>query len=103
MDRAIFGWAKTLGISNDELTIGPSTSLNTYVMAQAVGSQLASGDEIIVTNQDHEANRGVWMRKAKEQGAAIRQWNVDPVSGLLDPEDLIPLLNNNTRRGFPGT
>jgi len=69
MDRAINGWAQALNIAIDELTIGPSTSMNTYVLAQAIGSGLGTGDEIIVTNQDHEANSGVWRRKAEEKGA----------------------------------
>ncbi len=97
MDRAHHGWAEALNISNDELTIGPSTSINTYVMAQAIGASWKAGDEVIVTNQDHEANSGVWRRKAEEQGVTIRQWEVDPGSGLLHLESLIPLLNDKTR------
>ena len=50
MDRAHHGWAEALNIDSSELTIGPSTSMNTYVMAQAIGSQWGAGDEIIVTN-----------------------------------------------------
>jgi len=97
MDRAHHGWAQALNIGLDELTIGPSTSINTYVMAQAIGAGWEVGDEIIVTNQDHEANSGVWRRKAEEKGATIRQWEVDPDSGLLDLDTLTPLLNEHTR------
>ncbi len=100
MDRAHNGWAEALNISSSELTIGPSTSMNTYVMSQAIGDLWKPGDEIIVTNQDHEANSGVWRRKALEQGATIRQWEVDPETGLLDIETLIPLLCDNTRWVF---
>jgi cysteine desulfurase family protein (TIGR01976 family) len=100
MDRAHQGWAAALNIDPDELTIGPSTSMNTYVMAQAIGDLWMPGDEIIVTNQDHEANSGVWRRKAYEKGATIRQWEVEPDSGLLDIESLLPLLRDNTRWVF---
>ncbi len=100
MDRALKGWAEALNIAQDELTIGPSTSMNTYVMAQSIGSSLAQGDEIIVTNQDHEANSGVWRRKAEETGAKICEWRVDPESGLLDPDALDSLLNENTKWVF---
>ncbi len=96
MDRAIQGWSAALNIEESELTIGPSTSMNTYVMAQAIGATLKAGDEIIVTNQDHEANSGVWRRKAAEKGVRIRQWSVDGASGLLDPETLYPLLTERT-------
>jgi len=100
MDRAQQGWAQALNIDLSELTIGPSTSINTYVMAQAIGELWKPGDEIIVTNQDHEANSGVWRRKAHEKGVTIRQWEVDPDSGLLHVESLLPLLGDNTRWVF---
>lgn len=100
MDRAKQLWADALNIELSELTFGPSTSINTYVMAQAIGANWKSGDEIIVTNQDHEANSGVWRRKAKEKGVTIRQWGVDLVTGLLDIDSLLPLINANTRWVF---
>ncbi len=100
MDRAHSGWAQALNIAPGELTVGPSTSMNTYVMAQAIGEQWKPGDEIIVTNQDHEANSGVWRRKAQEKGVTIRQWEVEPDSGLLTLDSLIPLLRDNTRWVF---
>ena len=100
MDRAHSGWAEALNVSSSELTIGPSTSLNTYVMAQAIGEFWKPGDEIIVTNQDHEANSGVWRRKAIEKGVTIRQWEVDAETGLLNIESLFPLIRENTRWVF---
>ncbi len=100
MDRTIKGWAEALNISADELTIGPSTSMNTYVMAQAIGENLGPGDEVIVTNQDHEANSGVWRRKAWEKGARLCEWRVDPHSGLLNPLHLDSLLTENTKWVF---
>ena len=100
MDRARKNWAQALNIGEHELTIGPSTSMNTYVMAQAIGATLGPADEVVVTNQDHEANSGVWRRKAEEKGATIREWRVQPDSGLLDPEDLTPLLSDKTRWVF---
>ena len=86
MDRAKQTWADALNISLSELTIGPSTSMNTYVMAQAIGATWKAGDQIIVTNQDHEANNGSWRRKALEKGVTIKQWEVDKQTGLLDPD-----------------
>ena len=100
MDRAMQGWADALNIKPSELTIGPSTSMNTYVMANAIGSGLQSGDEIIVTNQDHEANSGVWRRKAEERGVVCKEWRVDPTTGLLDPQDLYKLVNDRTKWVF---
>jgi selenocysteine lyase/cysteine desulfurase len=100
MDRARRVWSEALNIAPDELTFGPSTSMNTYVMAQAAGEIWQPGDEIVVTDQDHEANSGAWRRKALEKGVTIRQWEVDPETGLLDLKRLYPLLNGNTRWVF---
>jgi cysteine desulfurase family protein (TIGR01976 family) len=100
MDRARRGWAEALNIDENELTIGPSTSANSFVMAQALGANWQPGDEIIVTQQDHEANIGAWRRKAEEKGATIREWAIDATTGLLEPEYLYGLLNDNTRWVF---
>src|SRR5579862_3141166 len=62
MDAARARLAEYLGVSASEVHFGPSTSQNTYVLAQALRPQLQPGDEIIVTNQDHEANSGAWRR-----------------------------------------
>jgi selenocysteine lyase/cysteine desulfurase len=83
MDRAYNGWAEALNISPAELTIGPSTSINTYVMAQAIGELW-----------------NAWRRKAHEKGVTLRQWEVDPETGLLSIETLLPLLRDNTRWVF---
>ncbi|MCY4052062.1 MAG: aminotransferase class V-fold PLP-dependent enzyme [Gammaproteobacteria bacterium] len=100
MDRARALWAEALDISSDELTFGPSTSMNTYVLAQAIGPTLRSGDEVIVTNQDHESNRGVWLRMARQRGVKIRHWNVEPEFGLLEAKSLKKLLTDRTRWVF---
>lgn len=96
MDQAYAGLARYLGVSAEEVHLGPSTSQNTYVLAQAFAGVLQPGDEIIVTNQDHEANSGVWRRLAA-RGLVIREWTVEPDTGELDPARLEPLLNERTR------
>jgi cysteine desulfurase family protein (TIGR01976 family) len=96
MDRARARLAKWLNVAKDEVQFGPSTSQNTYVVAQALGHHLQAGDEIIVTNQDHEANVGVW-RRLEVEGMVIREWRVDPQTAQLNPADLDRLLNKRTR------
>ncbi|MBA4284758.1 MAG: nitrogen fixation protein NifS [Xanthomonadaceae bacterium] len=96
MDAAYAALAPYLGVTADHLHFGPSTSQNTYVLAQAFRALLQPGDEIIVTNQDHEANSGAWRRLAGF-GIAVREWRVDPASGLLDPDALVALLTERTR------
>ena len=96
MDRARTRMAKWLNVAADEVHFGPSTSQNTYVVAQALRQHLKPGDEIIVTNQDHEANVGVW-RKLEADGLVIREWQVDPETAELNLAELDNLLNDRTR------
>jgi cysteine desulfurase family protein (TIGR01976 family) len=96
MDAGYRCMADFLNADLDELTLGPSTTMNFYVLAQAVRPSLKPGDEIVVTNQDHEANIGCW-RRLSEFGALVRQWQIDPVSGELRVGDLARLINERTR------
>jgi selenocysteine lyase/cysteine desulfurase len=97
MDRSHQRWAEALGVDSTEVHFGPSTSMNTYVLAQAISSTLGPGDEVIVTNQDHEANTGAIRRAARLAGADTLEWQVDPGTGLLDQEGLGRLLGPRTR------
>ena len=96
MDASHARLAEYLGVTPDEIHFGPSTSQNTYVLAQAFRRVLKPGDEIIVTNQDHEANSGAWRRLA-ESGVVVKEWGVDADSGALDPARLDALLTDRTK------
>ena len=92
MDEARERLAAMMGVATEELSFGPSTSANTFVLANAVRLWLRGKDAaIVVTNQDHEANSGVWRRLADE-GIEVREWQIDPQTGSLDPADLALLL-----------
>jgi cysteine desulfurase family protein (TIGR01976 family) len=96
MDSAKRRMAAWLNVGTDELHFGPSTSQNTYVIAQALRQALKPGEEVIVTNQDHEANIGVWSR-LEDDGIVVREWKVDPETAELNIRDLEALLNPRTR------
>jgi selenocysteine lyase/cysteine desulfurase len=96
MDASRARLAEYLGVTAAEVHFGPSTSQNTYVLAQAFRTLLKPGDEIIVTNQDHEANTGAWRRLAAH-GVTVREWRVDPQTGTLAESDLEGLLSERTR------
>ncbi len=92
MDEARSRLAALMGVAGPQVSFGPSTSANTYVLAQAVRQWLRGANAaIVVTNQDHEANSGVWRRLADE-GIEVREWQIDPQTGLLDPAGLAVLL-----------
>ena len=96
MDHSVTRWAEALGVAVDEVHFGPSTSMNTYVLSAALRANLSNDAEVIVTNQDHEANTGAIRRAASAAGARIVEWAVDAETGLLDSEDLGRLLTDRT-------
>ncbi|MCL4187436.1 MAG: aminotransferase class V-fold PLP-dependent enzyme [Rhodobacteraceae bacterium] len=96
MDEARRRLSRILGVEAEEVAFGPSTSANTYVLAQAFRQFLKPGDTIVVTDQDHEANSGPWRRLADAE-IAVREWRMDPETGHLDPADLEALLDGNVR------
>ena len=96
MDASRERMAAWLNVGKDEIHFGPSTSQNTFVLAQALRRYLKPGDEIIVTNQDHEANVGAYNRLA-EDGFTVREWKVDPKTADLNRKDLEALLGPRTK------
>jgi len=96
MDEGHDLMAAMIGADPDEVSVSPSTSFNVYVLAQALRPLWSDGDEIIIANQNHEANAGPWHRLSNT-GIKVIEWKVDPVTGSLNPEDLAGLLNDRTR------
>lgn len=96
LDHSRQRWADALGVTPREVVFGPSTSANTYVLAHAFAEMLEPGQEVIVTNQDHEANTGAIRRAAERAGCTLREWRTNPRTGLLDPAELDTLVNDRT-------
>jgi cysteine desulfurase family protein (TIGR01976 family) len=88
--------AEFINAEPDEVFLGPSTTMNVFVMSQALAAGFKRGDEIIVTEQDHEANIGAW-RRLEAQGLVIREWPVDRSTGILIPDALERLLTDRTK------
>ncbi len=47
------------------------TTLN-FALSAAIGHTLKAGDEVLITQLDHEANRGPWLR-LQDRGAVVRR------------------------------
>lgn len=96
MDKATELFAKMINANNKEIIIGGSTSVNLYVLSNALKYSLKPGDEVIVTNQDHEANISPW-RRLSEVGAIIKEWTINPKTAELEIEILKKLITNKTK------
>lgn len=79
-----------------QVAIGASTTSLLSRLARSLAPTLSAGDEIIVTDVDHEANIGPWLR-LQAQGVVIRWWRIRGDSMQLELEDLDALLTARTR------
>jgi cysteine desulfurase family protein (TIGR01976 family) len=96
MDKATELFAEMINARKDEIIIGASTTMNMYVLSNAMKHFIKPGDEIIVTNQDHEANIGAW-RRLESYGAVIKEWKINTENAELEIEVLKALLTNKTK------
>ncbi len=81
---------------DDEVVMGGSTTGLMFLLTQAILPSIRPGDEIIVTDCDHEANIGGWTR-LQRAGAIVNVWKIDHDDFELSLEDLDRLLSARTR------
>jgi cysteine desulfurase family protein (TIGR01976 family) len=88
--------ARLLGAEPDEVYLGASSTANVRILARALRPLWEEGDEVIITQLDHETNRGAW-RALEATGIRVREWPLRPETASLEWEDLEPLLTSRTR------
>ncbi|MDF5734934.1 MULTISPECIES: cysteine desulfurase-like protein [unclassified Nostoc] len=79
-----------------EVVMGPSTTMMLKVLSICLGQTFTPGDEIIVTNCDHESNIGAWVALEK-QGMKVKVWQIRPDTLELHLADLEPLMSQRTK------
>ncbi|MBB4266693.1 cysteine desulfurase-like protein [Roseospira visakhapatnamensis] len=96
MAEGVRAMATLVNVAPEALVIGADTSTNLHVLANALAPLIEPGDEVVVTNLDHEANITPWRRLTR-RGATVREWRFDPETGALSLDGLTALLTENTR------
>ena len=79
-----------------EIVIGPTSTLQLRILSLCISRQWKDGDEVIVTNTDHEANVSCWT-DLEERGIKIKIWKLDKDSLELKTNDLEKLLSSRTK------
>ncbi len=88
--------ATLLGAEGPEcISFGQNMTTLTYSLSRAIGKVFQPGDEILVTQLDHEANRGPWL-ELRKAGLVVREIKLQP-GGQLDYEDMRVKINEKTR------
>ena len=94
--RARAAAAHLTGSAPDEIAFGPNMTTLNFLLAHAVARTLAPGDEVVVTQLDHDANVAPWRRMAKDHGLVVREAPI-AADGTLDLPALETLLGARTR------
>ena len=81
---------------DEEVVMGGSTTGLMWQFTQAILPGIRDGDEIIVTDCDHEANIGGWTR-LQRAGAIVKVWKINRDNFELTLDELDRLLNARTK------
>ena len=76
---------------------GRSWTQITYDFSRTLAKTWKAGDEIIVTNLDHDSNIRPWVQAAEAVGVVVRWAKFDTTTGELPTSAISELLNEKTR------
>ncbi len=80
-----------------EIAFGPNMTTLTFAFSRALAKEWQAGDEILVTQSDHDANVTPWVLAARDAGATVRHVPINKDDCTLDMEAYRKLLNERTR------
>jgi cysteine desulfurase family protein (TIGR01976 family) len=100
-DAAIAGARQALAdffnASPREVAFGNNMTTITFHVSRALGRQWGPGDEVVVTDLDHQANVAPWRALARERGVTVRSVPFDPETGELVMSELERAVTAKTR------
>ncbi len=89
--------ADLLGVSADELTLGPNMTTLTFHLSRSIVAAMRPGDEIVVSGLDHQANVDPWIAVARDNELIVRTWEPELEDCTLRLDALDAVLNERTR------
>jgi cysteine desulfurase family protein (TIGR01976 family) len=96
MDVARETLATFLGAAGPEcISFGQNMTTLNFALSTAIGRTLNAGDEVLITQLDHEANRGPWLR-LEDRGVVIQEVKLKD-SGELDTADMAAKITARTK------
>ena len=81
--------------SGADISFGANMTTLSFALSHALVRSMTPGDEVVITQLDHEGNRGPWLN-LEEHGVVVREVNLNP-DGYLDPDGLVAKINSRTR------
>jgi len=90
-------FADFLGAAPDEVAFGANMTTLTFHLARALGRGFGPGDEVVVTELDHQANVAPWRALGRDRGVTVRVARMIPEAGTIDWDDMARALGPRTR------
>src|SRR5688500_11501242 len=97
LERARRRMATLLGGQPAGIVFGANMTTLTLAFTRTVAATLHPGDRVVGTRLDHDANVTPWRLACDQSGAEQVLAPFDPSTGLLDPTDVIALIDERTR------
>jgi len=88
--------ADFMGCDADEIVFGPNMTSLTFAISRSIGRELGAGDEIVLTQLDHDANVSPW-RALEERGVTIRMAEIHEDDCTIDMDDLARKITERTK------
>ena len=86
-----------LNTSPTGVVYGRSATQITYDFSRHLSKDWRPGDEIVVSQLDHDANVRPWIQAAERIGATVRWLRLDPETADLDLDDLANVVSERCR------
>jgi cysteine desulfurase family protein (TIGR01976 family) len=97
LDEARAAVADLLGGKKEEVAFGPNMTSLTFSISRALSRNWKPGDEIVLTEMDHNANVDPWLAVASDRGLIVRWIPVDAERLTLDLSDLDSIITSRTK------
>ena len=85
------------GSEPEEIAFGANMTTLNFQLAHSVARTLEPGDEIVVTQLDHDANISPWLLVAADHDLVVRIAPIRPENVTLDEDALEEMLSERTR------
>jgi cysteine desulfurase family protein (TIGR01976 family) len=89
--------ADFVGGAPEEIAFGANMTTLTFHIARALARTFTAGDELIVTELDHQANVAPWVEAARENSLTVKIAPMRTEDGTVDLDALAALIGPRTR------
>ncbi|WP_338495932.1 cysteine desulfurase-like protein [Pseudomonas sp. WP18] len=81
----------------EEIVFGQNMTTLTFHLSRCLGRSLGKGDEIVLTQSDHEANISPWLELAKDLELNVRWLPFDPLAYGFSIADMDSIITDRTK------